>query len=127
MPRKTFAIGEVLTAANVNTYLSNEQLFTASTATAYTVQTADRYQLLNFTNAGTVTVTFGTATAFEAGERVDITWGTGVVNVVPGGGVTMTGRGTAGTAYTSALAYDGVTVFCTGSNAYRIIGNVTGA
>jgi len=65
MPRKTFTAGEVLTAANVNTYLSNEQDSTVSTATAYTVAADDRYQVLFFTAASAVTVTLGTSTAFS--------------------------------------------------------------
>jgi len=127
MPRKTFTNGEVLIDSDINLYLSNEQKYTASTATAYTLQTAYRYYLLNFTSAGTITVTLSTATAFEAGERTDITWGTGVVQVVAGTGVTLAGNGTAATTFTAGTAYEALTVLSLGSNSYRVIGNVTGA
>jgi hypothetical protein len=127
MPRKTFTAGDVLTAADVNLYLSNEVTLTASTANAYTVETADRYKVLSFTSGSAVTVTIGTATAFQAGERLDILQdGAGVVTITRDGtAVTLAGRGTAGTAYTIGQQYDAVSVVCVGTNSYRIIGNAT--
>lgn len=127
MPRKTFTSGEVLLASDVNLYLSNEVTLTSSTATAGTVATADRYKTLVFTSASAVTVTIGTATAFEAGERVDILRdGAGTVTITRDGtATTLSGRGTAGTAYTIGQQYDAVSVLCVGANSYRIIGNAT--
>jgi hypothetical protein len=125
MPRKTFTAGEVLTAADVNLYLSNEVTLTASTATTYTVLTSDRYKILEFDSASNTTVSIGTATAFEAGERVDILQdGAGTVTITRDGTVvSLAGRGTAGTAYTIGQRYDAVSVICVGTNSYRIIGN----
>jgi hypothetical protein len=127
MPRKTFTAGEVLAAADVNTFLSNEITLTSSTATALTVATADRYKTLVMTSASNATVTFGTATAFEAGERVDIIQdGAGTVTITRDGtAVTLAGRGTAGTAYTIGQQYDAVSVVCVAENSYRIIGNAS--
>jgi hypothetical protein len=127
MPRKTFTAGDVLAAADVNLYLSNEVTLTASTAATYTVATADRYKVLSFTSGSAVTVTIGTATAFEAGERVDILQdGAGTVTITRDGtATTLAGRGTAGTAYTIGQRYDAVSVVCVGTNSYRIIGNAT--
>jgi L-ascorbate metabolism protein UlaG (beta-lactamase superfamily) len=127
MPRKTFSAGDVLTAADVNLFLSNEVTLTSSTATAYTVLTTDRYKTLMFTDATAVTVTFGTATAFEPGERVDILQdGAGTVTInTDGTDTTLSGRGTAGTAYTIGQQYDAVSVVCVDTNSYRIIGNAT--
>jgi hypothetical protein len=127
MPRKTFTAGEVLAAADVNLYLSNEVTLTSSTATAYTVATADRYQTLLFSAGSAVTITIGTATAFQAGERVDIIQdGAGTVTITRDGtATTLAGRGTAGTAYTIGQRYDAVSVVCVGTNSYRIIGNAT--
>jgi hypothetical protein len=125
MPRKTFTAGEVLAAADVNLYLSNEVTLTASTANAYTVATDDRYKVLSFTSGSAVTVTIGTATAFQAGERVDILQdGAGTVTITRDGtATTLAGRGTAGTAYTIGQQYDAVSVVCVATNSYRIIGN----
>ena len=72
MPRKTFTAGEVLAAADVNTFLSNEITLTSSTATTYAVTTSDRYETLVMNGTAATTVTFSTATAFIAGERIDI-------------------------------------------------------
>ena len=127
MPRKTFTAGEVLAAADVNLYLSNEQNLTASTATSYTVLTTDRYKILEFDGGSATTVTFSTATAFIAGERVDILQdGAGTVTITRDGtAVSLVGRGTAGTAYRIGQRYDAVSVVCVGTNSYRIIGNAT--
>jgi hypothetical protein len=127
MPRKTFTAGEVLAAADVNTYLSNEITLTSSTATTYTVATSDRYKTLLFSASTAVTVSIGTATAFEPGERVDILQdGSGQVRIARDGTVvSLAGRGTAGTAYTVGQQYDAVSVVCVGTNSYRIIGNAT--
>ena len=127
MPRKTFTAGEVLAAADVNTYLSNEVTLTSSTALAGTVATSDRYKTLVFTAASAVTITIGTATAFQAGERVDILQdGAGTVTITRDGtATTLSGRGTAGTAYKIGQRYDAVSVVCVGTNSYRIIGNAT--
>jgi hypothetical protein len=125
MPRKTFTAGEVLAASDVNQFLSNEVTLTASTATTYTVLTSDRYKILEFDSASNTTVTIGTATAFQAGERVDILQdGAGTVTITRDGtAVSLAGRGTAGTAYTIGQRYDAVSVVCVGTNSYRIIGN----
>ena len=127
MPRKVFTAGAVLAAADVNLYLSNEAIFVSSTATTYSVTAADRYETLMFTSASAVTVTFSTATAFEAGERIDILQdGAGIVTIARDGtAVSLAGRGTAGTAYTIGQQYDAVSVVCVGTNSYRIIGNAT--
>jgi hypothetical protein len=127
MPRKTFTAGEVLAAADVNLYLSNEVTLTASTATSYTVLTSDRYKILEFDSASNTTVTIGTATAFEPGERIDILQdGAGTVTITRDGTVvSLAGRGTAGTAYTIGQRYDAVSVVCVGTNSYRVIGNAT--
>ena len=127
MPRKTFTAGDVLAAADVNLYLSNEITLTSSTATSLTVETADRYKTIVMSGTANSTVTFGTATAFEPGERVDILQdGAGTVTIsAESTAVTLAGRGTAGTAYTIGQQYDAVSVVCVGTNSYRIIGNAT--
>jgi hypothetical protein len=125
MPRKTFTAGEVLSASDVNTYLSNEISLTSSTATTLTVATADRYKTLVMSGTANSTVTFGTGTAFEAGERIDILQdGAGTVTITRDGTVvSLAGRGTAGTAYTIGQQYDAVSVVCVAENSYGIIGN----
>jgi hypothetical protein len=127
MPRKVFESFTRLDAADVNTYLSNEVTLTSSTATTYTVATADRYKTLMFTSGSAVTVSIGTATAFEAGERVDIFQdGAGAVTINRSGTVvSLAGRGATGTAYRIGQRYEAVTVLCVSANNYRIIGNAS--
>jgi hypothetical protein len=127
MPRKVFESFTRLDAADVNLYLSNETTLTASTVTAYTAVTSDRYKVLEFDSASATTVTFSTATAFEPGERVDILRdGAGTVTINRAStAVTLAGRGTAGTAYAIGTRYDAVTVLCVATNSYRVIGNAT--
>jgi hypothetical protein len=125
MPRKTFTAGDVLTASDVNTFLSNEITLVSSTATAVSVVADDRYTTLVMAGTADSVVTFGTATAFEAGERIDILQdGAGTVTINRDGtAVSLAGRGTAGTAYTIGQQYDAVSVVCVAENSYRIIGN----
>jgi hypothetical protein len=127
MPRKTFTAGDVLTASDVNLFLSNEITLESSTATAVSVVSDDRYKTLLMAGTADSIVTFGTATAFEAGERIDILQdGAGTVTInTDGTATTLAGRGTAGTAYTIGQQYDAVSVVCVAENSYRIIGNAT--
>jgi hypothetical protein len=126
MPRKVFTAGEVLAAADVNLYLSNEVLFASATA-SMSVASTDRYETLLVNSAGSVVITFGTATAFEPGERMDIIReGAGTVTITRDGtAVSLAGRGTAASAYRIGQQYDAVSVVCVGTNSYRIIGNAT--
>jgi len=100
---------------------------TASTATAYTVASSDAGSYLQFSNAGTVTIS--TATAFTAGQQVQILADGTALTIAGDGGVTLAGAGTAGTAvsFTVGNQYEAVAIVGVGSDAYRIIGNVTEA
>jgi len=97
---------------------------TSSTATAYTLATADAGTYLRFTNAGTVTV--GTATDFGIGQQVQI-FADGTALTITTDGATIGGAGTAGTAlsFTVGNQYEAVSVFCVDTDTYRIIGNIT--
>jgi hypothetical protein len=107
--------------------LAYEPTLTSSTAVTYTVANSDSYKTLRFTSGSAVTVTFGTATAFDIGDRVDILWdGAGTVTVnAESTAITLAGRGTAGTAYAMGQQYDAVSVLCVETNSYRVIGNAT--
>lgn len=104
--------------------LSSSTTLTSSTATTYTIQDSDAGNYLRFTSGATLTVS--TATAFATGEQVQIFNDGASLTVVPGTDVSIFGRGTAqGPAGFSAVSqYDAISLFCVGTNAYRIIGNV---
>lgn len=112
-------ISSINASAVVNT-------LTASTATAYTVADSDQGKVLQFT-ASTAVVTVGTATAFTAGQRVDILADSTAFTLSAGTGVTFSGAGTAGTAlsFNVGAQYEALTVIGLGSDAYRIIGNIS--
>ena len=98
---------------------------TASTATAYTFASGDQSSVLQFTNAGTVTATVGTATALSSGQRIDVVAdGAAGVRITAGSGVSFAGAGTTAASY-AVTQYDAATILCVGSNSYRIIGNIT--
>jgi hypothetical protein len=100
---------------------------TSSTATTYEVQSTDAGNYLQFTDAATLTVS--TATAFAAGDQVQILADGTALSITGGTGVTLGGAGTAGTAltFTVGAQYEAVAIISVGSDSYRIIGNVTGA
>lgn len=99
--------------------------FTSSTATSYSVLTSDAGTYLQFTDA--VTVTFSTATAFTTGQQVQILCDGTATTIAAGSGVVMAGAGTLGTAnsFTVGGQYEAVAVIAVGTDAYRVIGNVT--
>lgn len=96
----------------------------SSAATSLTFTSDDQGKTLRFTASGTVVTTLSTATAFSAGQRVDILAdGAAGMRVVTGAGVTLAGGGSAGTAYL-VQQYDAATIMAVASNTYRIIGNI---
>lgn len=107
--------------------LNVQATLTSSTATSYALGTADIGTYIQLTNAGTVTIS--TATAFTAGQQVQILADGTALTIAGDGNVTLAGAGTAGTAvsFTVGNQYEAVAIVGVGSDAYRIIGNVTGA
>lgn len=102
------------------------QRYSASTATAYEIQNSDADSLLRFSSSGTITL--GTAAAFLEGQSLDILNDSALLAIVPSGtAIQLYGRGTAqGTAgFLAENQYDAFSIVCVGTNAYRIIGNVS--
>lgn len=99
--------------------------FTSSTATAFTLAPENAGNFLRFTNGATVTV--GTASAFTAGQQVQIFADGTALAIAAGAGVTLGGAGTAGTGLTFNVGnqFEAVSVFCVDTNTYRVIGNVS--
>jgi hypothetical protein len=99
---------------------------TASTATAYTLAATDNGKILQFTG-GTTVITIGTATAMSSGGRVEILNDASAMTISAGTGVTLGGAGTAGTGVSFSVGsqYDGLGIIALGSNAYRVIGNIS--
>jgi hypothetical protein len=120
------AITGVITDATIPAQNVTPALQSLGTAT-YTVADTDAQNTLVFT-AATATVTFSTATAFSAGDRVDIVRDSDdELTVVAGSGVVFAGKGELGTAisFTIDEQYEAASVLCVGTDAYRVIGAVT--
>ena len=101
-------------------------VLTSSTATSYTLGTADAGTYLRFTNAATLTIS--TATDFGVGQQVQI-FADGTALSITTDGATIAGAGTAFTSgtFTVGNQYEAVSVFCVDTDTYRVIGNVTAA
>lgn len=97
---------------------------TSSTATAYTLVTADANKYLQFSN--NLTLTISTATDFAIGDQVTILTD-GTANNFTTDGATMQSAGTSTTSgtVTNGGAYEAVSILCTASDTYRVIGNVS--
>jgi hypothetical protein len=120
------AITGVITTATIPAENVTPAIQSLGTAT-YTVADTDAQNTLVFT-AATATVTFGTATAFSAGDRVDIVRDSAdELTVVAGSGVVFAGKGELGTAisFTIDEQYEAASVLCVGTDAYRVIGAVS--
>jgi hypothetical protein len=115
-------IGGTVAAVINNSNVQNT--LTTISGTAHTFASSDQGRTLFFTSSGAVSATLSTATALTAGQQITLLQeGSGTVTVRTGAGVTLAGRGVAGTAF-ALSRYDGASVICVGSNSYRIIGNV---
>lgn len=95
--------------------------------TTHTVAQTDAQNTLVFT-AATATVTFSTATAFTAGDRLDIVRDSAdALTITAGAGVVFAGKETLGTAisFTIDTRFEAASVLCVGADEYRVIGAVT--
>jgi len=98
---------------------------TSSTATTYTLTSGDAGKYLYFNNA--VTVTVSTATDLNVGEQVTV-FTDGTPSYFTTDGATIAGAGTlttSGSVTTGENAYVATSIFCIGTDSYRVIGNIT--
>lgn len=127
--KKTWSAGDVLAASDMNSLVNQTGQFigTASTATAYTIGSADAWDTIRFTNAAAATVTFNGTAGLAINDRVDIWRDGGTVSIVFGSAITAAANGTARTAGTFTLGtqYTGASVWYAAANTYRIIGQVS--
>lgn len=116
-------LSAVGSAVEINATQINTTL-TSSTATAYTVVTADANKYLQFTNAATITVS--TATDFATGDQVTIL-ADGTALTITTDGATIAGGGTSTTSgsVTAGGQYEAVSILCVATDDYRVVGNIT--
>lgn len=110
---------KTLTAPKVN--LS----FNAQTGTTYTLVAADSGKLVTCSNAGAITVTVPPS-IFASGEQINLAQiGAGQVTFAQGAGVTIRSAGATSTAPKISKQYGAVTIICTASNEFLIIGGIS--
>ena len=110
---------KTLTAPKIN--LS----FNAQTGTTYTLVAADSGKLVTASNAGAITVTVPPS-IFAAGEQINLVQiGAGQVTFAQGAGVTIRSAGATSTAPKISKQYNAVTIICTASNEFLIIGGIS--
>jgi hypothetical protein len=124
------ANGSISTAKLANDSVTDEKLAihngqylaTESNAnTSISVVAADRGKLILTTSSSAVTMTI--QSGFGTGERVDILQnGTGQITFAAGAGVTLASRASK---LKSAGQFAGITLIHVGSNAYRLVGDLT--
>lgn len=107
--------------------VTSDPTITSSTATAYTIDSTDSGQYLQFTNAGTVTI--ANTTNFDPAQQTQLFADGTALTIVGDGNVTLSGAGVSGTGVTFTVndQYEIVGIVCLATDSYRIVGNVTGA
>lgn len=116
-----------ITSSQISNDINATQIahtLTSSTATAYTILTADANKYLQFNNAATITIS--TATNFAVGDQVTLL-ADGTALSVTTDGATFAGGGTLTTSGTVVVGgqYEAVSILCVGADNYRVIGNVS--
>lgn len=104
---------------------ANTLTFNAQTGTSYTLVLADAAgKLVTCSNASAITVTVPPS-VFSAGQQINIQQiGAGQVTFAQGAGVTITSAGATSSAPKIGKQFAAVTVICTASNTFTVIGAV---
>ena len=97
------------------------QVVNAQTVTAYTVPNSDNGKLVTLSNVSAISVTVNTSTALLAGQRIDFAQtGVGQVTFVAS---SVTINATPG--LKTRARYSAVSLICTASNVYLLIGDLS--
>jgi hypothetical protein len=97
--------------------------FNAQVGTAYTLGSGDVGNLVTASNASAITITVPPS-VFSTGQIVNVQQtNTGQVTFAQGVGVTITSTGATSSAPKIRTQYSAVTVICTGTNTFTIIGD----
>jgi len=99
---------------------ASAQTINVQTGTTYTLLNSDAGKLVTLSNGSTVTVTVDTATALNAGQRIDLArLGSGGVTIFASG---VTINGTPG--LNLRAQYSAATLICLSSNNYILVGDL---
>ena len=99
--------------------------FNAQTGTTYTLVIGDLNKLVTASNASAITLTVPPS-VFSANDVINIQQiGAGQVTFAQGSGVTITSTGATSTAPKIRAQYSSVSVICTASNTFTIVGDIS--
>ena len=99
--------------------------FNAQTGTTYTLVVGDLNKLVTASNASAITLTVPPS-VFSANDVINIQQiGAGQVTFAQGSGVTITSTGATSTAPKIRAQYSSVSVICTASNTFTIVGDIS--
>ena len=124
--------GQVLSkASNTNmdfTWIEQDDStlsFNAQTGTTYTLAIGDVGKLVTASNASAITITVPPS-VFATGNVINVQQiGAGQVTFAQGAGVTITSAGASSSAPKITAQFNAVSVICTGSNTFTVIGGIS--
>jgi hypothetical protein len=123
----TFSVGQVLTAAQMNSIANVTVRAVTSTSDTLVVTDADN-KLITYSNTGTTTITippFNTV-AITTGSVINLIkiGSTGTVSIVQGSGVTIASTGTTSTNPTITKTFGAVSCIKVSTDSWYVIGRV---
>jgi hypothetical protein len=105
---------------------ANTLSFNAQTGTTYTLVLADAAnKLVTLSNASAITLTVPPS-IFSTGNQINIQQiGAGQVTLAQGAGVTITSTGATASAPKCRAQYSALTIICTGTDTFTVIGDIS--
>ena len=95
------------------------------TGVTYTLVAADSGKLVTMSNASAITLTIPPS-VFAAGEQINVqSIGAGLTTLAAGSGVTITSTGATSSAPIIRANKSAITIICTASNVFTVIGDIS--
>ena len=124
----TFSVGQVLTAAQMNSIANLSVRAVTGTSDTLVVTDADN-KLITYSNTGTTTITIPpfTDVAITTGSVVNLIkiGSTGTISIVQGSGVTIASTGTTSTNPTITKTFGAVSCIKVSTDSWYVVGRVT--
>ena len=123
----TFSVGQVLTAAQMNSIANLTVRAVTGTSDTLVVTDADN-KLITYSNTGTTTITIPpfTDVAITTGSVINVIkiGSTGTVSIVQGSGVTLASTGTVSTNPTITKTFGAVSCIKVSTDSWYVVGRV---
>lgn len=123
----TFSVGQVLTAAQMNSIANLTVRAVTGTSDTLVVTDADN-KLITYSNTGTTTITIPpfTDVAITTGSVINVIkiGSTGTVSIVQGSGVTIASTGTTSTNPTITKTFGAVSCIKVSTDSWYVVGRV---